>query len=326
MEIIQPSLVVHADWSAGAAKRWMAIAALEPGGRYLACAPQPVGEPETLLQRLRGRTGPAGSLLVGFDFPIGLPLRYARLCGVDDFLVVLPGLGEGVWGNFYRVAAQVDEICLQRPFYPARPGNARQRHLLSALGVQSMNDLRRECERSHPGRRPAAPLFWTLGGQQVGKAAISGWTQVLAPALRMAGNSTAIVIWPFSGPLSQIMQPGATVVAETYPAEYYRHLGVKFSPQTGGKRSQAARQAGAGALVDWAARAKVSLAPELCTALQDGFGPAPAGEDAFDAVVGLFGMLNLILGLRPLEEPASQHLRKIEGWILGQSCLFSQLE
>ena len=73
-------------------------------------------------------------------------------------------------------------------------------------------------------------LFWTLGGQQVGKAAISGWTQVLAPALRRLGDNPSISIWPFSGCLADLLQPGSTVLAETYPAEYYAHLGVAFSP------------------------------------------------------------------------------------------------
>jgi hypothetical protein len=325
MEIPQPSLVVHADWSVRDAKRWMAKAALQPDGRYLVFAPQPVGEPETMLKRLRQSTGPGGALLVGFDFPIGLPERYARLCGVEDFLVALLQFGKGEWADFYRVAGRAEEICLQRPFYPARPGNTRQNDLLSALGLRAMNDLRRECELSHPGRRPAAPLFWTMGGQQVGKAAISGWRQVLAPALRQVDHSMPVAIWPFSGGLTEILRPGVTVLAETYPAEYYAHLGVKFSRPTGGKRSQAARRGGAEALLDWANEARVSFTPELSAALQDGFGPAPAGEDAFDAVVGVLGMLNLILGLRPLEEPAGQRLRKVEGWILGQSTPVSEL-
>jgi hypothetical protein len=325
VEIARPHLVVHADWSVRAAKRWMAKAVLQPDGRYQVFAPEPAGAPETLLRRLRQSIGPDGMLLAGFDFPIGLPVCYAQRCEIDDFLAFLTLLGEGDWGDFYRVAGQPDEIGLQRPFYPARPGNARQNDLLSALGFQAMNDLRRECELAHPGRRPAAPLFWTLGGQQVGKAAISGWRQVLAPALRQAGDSPSVAIWPFSGHLSDLLQPGATVLAETYPAEYYAPLGVKFSRQTGGKRSQAARQGGASALLEWAERARLGLAPELRTTLQDGFGPAPAGEDAFDAVVGLFGMLNLVLGLRPLEEPAGRRVLKIEGWILGQSCPVSEL-
>jgi hypothetical protein len=316
---IRPSLVVHADWSASAAKRWMATAALQPGGRYLATMAEPVGEPERLLMRLRRSAGKAGILLAGFDFPIGLPERYARACGIDDFLAVLPLFGTGEWRDFYRVARQPNEISLQRPFYPMRPGEARQSSLSGALGVAGMNDLRRACELAHPGRRPAAPLFWTLGGQQVGKAAISGWQQVLAPGLRQGGDHAA-VIWPFSGRLVDLLQPGATVLAETYPAEYYAHLGVRFSPRTGGKRAQAARRANAAALMNWVEQAGLDLVPELGAALESGFGPRPEGEDAFDAVVGLFGMLNLLLGLRPLDEPVGARLRKIEGWILGQAC------
>jgi len=314
-----PSLVVHADWSSSAAKRWMARAVLQPDGRYLAFTAEPVGQPETLLARLRRSCGPTGIVLVGFDFPIGLPERYARACEIYDFLAILPLLGAGEWQDFYRVAEKPGDISLRRPFYPARPGNARQSSLLSALGVDVMNELRRACELAHPGRRPAAPLFWTLGGQQVGKAAISGWQLVLAPALRQAGDPT-VAVWPFSGCLSDLLQPGATVLAETYPAEYYAHLGVRFSRNTGGKRSKPARLENAPALTKWAEWAHLMLTPELRADLETGFGPSLAGEDAFDAVVGLFGMLNLLLGLRPLEEPDGSCLRQIEGWILGQAC------
>lgn len=325
MKIALPSQVVHADWSTNAAKRWMAKSVLRPDGRYQAFAPEPVGEPETMLARLRQVIGPQGILLVGFDFPIGLPESYARQTAMDDFLIVLPLLGEGEWRDFYRVASKPDEICLQRPFYPARPGSARQCHLLNALGVQTMDDLRRMCELAHPERRPAAPLFWTLGGQQVGKAAISGWRHVLAPALRRAQNSVSVAIWPFSGRLSALMLPGSTILAETYPAEYYAHLGVVFSRSAGGKRSQAARRSNAAPLLDWAERARVTLMPDLHAAIQSGFGSAPSGEDLFDAMVGLFGMLNLLLGLRGLDEPTGRSLRQIEGWILGQSCPSNEL-
>ena len=64
----------------------------------------------------------------------------------------------------------------------------------------------------------------------------------------------------------------------------------------------------------------MTLMPELRVDMEFGFGPKPGGEDPFDAVVGLFGMLNLLLGLRPLDEPVGRRLREVEGWILGQSC------
>ena len=320
MTFTHPFLVVHADWSASASKRWMARATLQSGGGYLAYPAEPVGELGTWLARLRRKMRPEGVLLIGFDFPIGLPEIYAERCGIVDFLSILPRLGEGEWRDFYHVAAQPDEICLQRPFYPRRPGSARQSHLLNALGVQTMDELRRECERAHPGRRPAAPLFWTLGGQQVGKAAISGWTLVLAPAMRRVEDNQSVSIWPFSGRLGDLLQPGSTVLAETYPAEYYAHLGVSFSRSLGGKRSQAARKNNAKPLLDWAEAAQVALMPGLRADLECGFGPKAGGEDPFDAVIGLFGMLNLLLGLRPLDEPVGRGWCEIEGWILGQSC------
>jgi len=62
----------------------------------------------------------------------------------------------------------------------------------------------------------------------------------------------------------------------------------------------------------------VIVAPQLAAALKDGFGASPDGEDRFDAVIGLFGMINVILGNRPAGEPEEEAIRKIEGWILGQ--------
>lgn len=330
-----PTLVAHADWSTSPNKRWLAQAIWREAGYYEALAPIPAGEPGTLITRLQAAAGSQGRLLLGFDFPIGLPLKYARRCGINDFLELLPKLGHGDWSDFYRPAENTSEIQLRRPFYPQRPGRARQAHLFEALGVQSMDDLRRTCERGYPGRRAAAPLFWTLGGQQVGKAAICGWRDVLAPALRE--TPPQITIWPFSGTLFELLNAGRPEIAETYPAEFYSHLGIVFpapkalvdyssgSKSTGktGKRVQAARAANANALLDWADSSRVALTPELQTAILAGFGPSPGGEDPFDSTIGLFGMLNVLFGKRPVGElpsttPEFEKLRGIEGWILGQ--------
>ena len=61
-------------------------------------------------------------------------------------------------------------------------------------------------------------LFWTLGPNQVGKAAIIGWRDVLTPAL---GSDKSVVLWPFDGSLDQLLKPGNVVIVETYPAECY---------------------------------------------------------------------------------------------------------
>ncbi len=317
-------LVAHADWSSSSRKRWMARACLQQDRRYYVCTPEPVGETATLLQRLSAEAGPGGCVLLGVDFPIGLPMRYAERVGVGDFLAWLPRLGRDDWARFYEVAERPSQISLGRPFYPRRAsckGQVRLCHLLNHLGLETAEDLRRICERAQPGRRAASPLFWTVGGQQVGKAAISGWKEILGPALR--SSDLDVVIWPFSGLFFDLFRPGRVVIAETYPAEFYTHLGMRFSARRpghrSGKRAQHDRAANAPALLAWARAAQVKLAPQLRAELRDGFGALASGEDRFDAVVGLWGMLNVVLKRRPPGEPQNVRLRKIEGWILGQA-------
>ncbi len=77
-------------------------------------------------------------------------------------------------------------------------------------------------------------MFWTLGAKQVGKAAICGWRELLAPALRR----NEISLWPFEGDLTELLKEARIVVAETYPAETYSHLGI---PAGFGKRRQEGR-------------------------------------------------------------------------------------
>ena len=316
-----PTLVAHADWGMHPKKRWMARATLRTDGQYTAYTPELVGEPGTLVERLVAQAGPRGCVLLGFDFPIGLPARYAERTRIRDFLTVLPQLGHGDWSEFYTVADCPNHISLRRPFYPQfsrRKGEARLGHLLDGLGLE-VSDLRRRCEQARPGRRAASPLFWTVGGQQVGKAAINGWKDVLGPALCKPN----VAVWPFSGSLFRLFRPGCVVVAETYPAEFYTHLGVRFSArrrgEKSGKRVRPDRAANAPVLSAWARTAHVRLAPALRAELQDGFGTSADGEDRFDATVGLLGMLNVVLGHRPPGEPDDEVVHGIEGWILGQA-------
>jgi hypothetical protein len=325
----QVSLVAHADWSVDGRKRWCACGVREGDGRYRAKAPVRISNPSSLLRDLAETAGPRGPILVGFDFPIGLPYRYALKAGIADFLAWLPGLGRSEWSDFYKVADTSDQITLDRPFYPNRPGGTSRSHLTSRLGVGDFADLLRECERAHPGRRAACPLFWTLGGQQVGKAALSGWKDVLVPALTsqpdpwdLESPARRFAIWPFSGALEKLLQPGMTVVAETYPAEFYSRLGVKFSTSRpggkSGKRDQTDRARQAHPLLSWAHKTGIAIDPTLENEIDDGFGPSAGGEDRFDAVGGLFGMLDVLIRSDRLLEPESERVRRIEGWIFGQ--------
>jgi hypothetical protein len=283
-----------------------------------------VGEASGFLAEMAEAAGQGGNAFVGFDFPLGLPAAYARLAGVESFAGLLPDLGKGEWVRFFDVAADVSDIGPHRPFYPkgaVGKGGARQDWLVKALGLSDRADLYRPCDHATETRRAACPMFWTLGANQVGKGMIAGWRDCLQPALRDPTQDVAL--WPFDGPLFDLLDTRQVVVAETYPGECYGHLGVRFpTPRAGdrtGKRVQASRSGAARPLLDWADKVDVELDPDLILAIQDGFGADAAGEDRFDSVVGLFGMLNVLLGHRPPGDPTGRVARAIEGWILGQA-------
>lgn len=315
-----PKIVAHADWSIHTSKRWMACA-IQHDGVYVAGCPEQVSRADTLLSDLQSESSGHGPVLAGFDFPIGLPDEYARQAGITDYLEWLPQLGIGHWSDFHKVATRPGEISLRRPFYPNAPGGTSHRHLLDALGVGTIDDLRRSCERRHAFARDASPLFWTMGPNQVGKAALSGWREMLVPALRDA--SVDVAIWPFAGDLPNLLRLHQVVVVETYPGEMYHHVGVTWPKLPGGaksgKGSQVARRRNASPLKIWAKANGVRLQSALADAIDDGFGANSTGEDQFDAVIGLFGMLNVLLGRRAHGAPDDVVTRSIEGWIFGRA-------
>jgi hypothetical protein len=298
----------------------MASAAHKVGNKLHTGVPLKVVDASNLLHSLGDKVSAPGSVLVGFDFPIGLPCEYARRSGITNFIKTLPLFGTDSWVDFFHPAVTVQEIALYRPFYPMYPGGAKRAQLAEQLHIP-FSQLYRRCENARPGRRAACPIFWTLGGQQVGKAAISGWREVLQPAL--INSQIPLAIWPFSGRLDKLIQPGRVIAAETYPAEFYTQLNIKFStPRKGGKsgkRSKADRAANASALLDWCSKHKIQLDASLAELIIDGFGPSASGEDQFDAVVGLFGMINSLDGWGAENEPEADNLRLIEGWIFGMS-------
>ena len=98
-----------------AAKRWMARAVLRPEG-YLALPATLVGALESFWTRLAAAAG-AGPILLGFDFPIGLPAAYAERVGIADFLEALDGFG----GDFYEVATDTGADRAEAAVLPAPP-------------------------------------------------------------------------------------------------------------------------------------------------------------------------------------------------------------
>ena len=292
------------------------MARLDDRGRYRAGPPEPVGDLGTLLDRLRAAGTRDGPVLLGLDLPLGLPVAYARRAGIDSFVDWFRSLGEGDWRDIYRPAADRSEIALTRPFYPLRPGGTSRAELIEALGLSDWDALYRRCDRP-PHRPAAAALFWTLGAQQVGKAALNAWENLLVPAVR-AGE---VRLWPFEGALPDLLAGGDVVVAETYPGEVYGHLGLSFRREDGtrgGKGNRSVRQANAPALLKAARRLDVRPGRGLRSAIETGFAPEQGGDDAFDAAVGLLGAVNVLRGFRLPGEPDDRVVRQIEGWILGQ--------
>ena len=309
-----PKVVVHADWSTQANKRWVATALMD-GPTYTICQPSQLTDPGRFVPDIIHQAGP-GSSLIGFDFPIGIPESYARLAGICRFPDFLRRLAQPEWRDFFRVAEQPADISSRRPFYPARPGGTRQQFLLDALGIKAMEQLLRQCELPHGTRQAASPLFWTMGAKQVGKAAIAGWRDILLPMVLL--EPSPIRIWPFDGTLRHLLSTGYCVVAETYPAEACLHLGFDPPGRGWSKRNQADRRSKAELIQMWAERRAVRLEPMLTGAMKNGFGSSATGEDAFDSLIGLCSMLEIVLGHRGDGAPESQAVQDIEGWILGQ--------
>lgn len=302
------TVVVHADWGLSARKRWIARARSHGEGWLIDGGHGWDGAASTPLARL-GAAEPGARVLVGADFPIGLPAAFARRAGLPPFPEALELFGTGRWSEFLTVATTASEVSCRRPFYPRAPGGASRAHLTDGLGL-TYAQLLRECERATPTRRAACSVFWTLGANQVGKGAIAGWVELVRPLV--AGGAA---LWPFDGELPGLVESHAVTVAETYPAEYHASLGIGGAG--GSKRRQADRAARAPALADAAAGLGARLAPAVDARVLDGFGPGGDGEDPFDALVGLLGMLRALRD--GSTAPGGAAVREHEGWILGQA-------
>jgi Protein of unknown function (DUF429) len=308
---LAPELAAHADWSIDPRKRWITIARRTSSG-WVLTAPEPVGDPRTLPERLLHMAG-GGPVVLGADLPVGLPRAYAAVRPEADFLEFLRGIA--AMPDFFRVCATLEDIRADRPFYPARgvAGMTRLSHAL-ALGLVDAGSLSRTCDRATAERPAGAPLFWTLGANQSGKAAISAWQMLILPSM----SAGRLRLWPFEGPLFSLLSPGSVAMAETYPAEALRHLGLRLR---GSKRRQADRVAIADSLL--AAMERLSVSPDaaMLHATRDGFGADAAGEDRFDSVLGVLAVVNVLAGNRPDSTPADPWIQRWEGWVLGQTAL-----
>ena len=173
------------------------------------------------------------------------------------------------------------------------------------------SQLLRQCEKAHGNRNDASPLFWTIGAKQVGKAALSGWKEVIFPL-----HEKGALIWPFQT-LQLTEKSKKLVLLETYPAQYYDFFEPRLMKGRS-KRRQNDRVIAGSKILSWLNTRNVLVLPSLETRIKDGFGLSEDGEDPFDALVGLCGMLDVVLGNRSSSPRLSPlHLGQ-EGWIFGQ--------
>jgi hypothetical protein len=304
-------IAAHADWSVDPRKRWTTLAARR-GSDWKVSPPEPVGDVGTLLARLR-RAAAGEPVVLGLDLPIGLPRDFARRHAAEpDFPAFLRALAHRP--EFFAVCADIAEVSGQRPFYPrhSRAGVTRAPHV-AALGFEAAAQMSRLCDRKTADRPAGASLFWTLGANQVGKAALSAWRDLLLPAVT---SGDAVHLWPFDGRLADLVARGGVVIAETYPAEALRHLGLRLA---GSKRRQPDRASLAPALLGAMARLRVDADPSLIACADDGFGARADGEDRFDSLLGLLCMINVLDLHRGDGVPDDASIKTWEGWVLGQA-------
>ncbi len=300
--------VVHCDWSMRAAGRWSAEAHRGADGGWRASGPSNVPEPAALVERLVALAAD-GATLAAFDFPIGFPAAFGAATGYDGFAPVLDAIGRGDWPEIFAVAAAPGEVGPRRPFYPARPGGTRLAHLLDGHGVATVAELVRACERPGSEGGAAGCMFWTMGAQQVGKAALHGWREVIVPARRRGA-----ALWPFEGDLATLAGRGGLVLAESYPGDGYGQLGFAIRK----KGNLALRAALAPHLAARAGERGVALDVGLSAALAAGFPREAGSDDGFDAVVGLLAALAVAAGARAAAPPLDEDMGRWEGWILGK--------
>lgn len=305
-------------------------------------------EPAAPALQARGVLGGDGSpVLLGVDFPLGIPAAYAAKAGLRSFRALLAGLGsEGAFGGLGEIATTLGEVSLARPFYPAGrvpPGAARRADHAAALGLP-LAALWRTCDRV----AGAEALFWTLGPRQVGKAALAGWRELLLPLVASpptasspegwlgevsasagsgprrrgergdAHGNPAVGLWPFDGELDELLATRHLVVAEAWPSMGRRLLPSAPGSPRWSKRTVEGRRAQGGGIHQLAHAVGACPSDAASAAIADGF--AQGGEDGFDAFVGLLGMLEVLAHGEALPPPPARPgpaVLDVEGWILG---------
>jgi hypothetical protein len=171
--------------------------------------------------------------------------------------------------------------------------------------------FRQGCSKPTGGERGLLISSRRSARSAVGKGALSGWCEVIAPALAQGAR-----LWPFDGTLKELTSEPGLIVAETYP---HRPTISSLHPSEAAraKRSKCPVRAKRLPFLESASRKQVDLSPRLRDQVIDGFGSVAAGEDCFDAFMGVAKMIEVAKG-RPKRAASAGPLSLWEGWILAR--------
>jgi hypothetical protein len=262
-----------------------------------------------------------GSALATFDAPLGVPSSYwqklRRVPGFPARVAVFPAwLPEALKRpRYFENARAPFDWRVEQPFFAIAPGAGGRRVWEDRLKRAGVATLRRVDELTR-----AKPVFVTAGiPGTAGSGARELWKDLGRLLAAPPGPGGAgFVMWPFDGPLDELLARKTVVVGETYPRLAYalalsREDPAARAPLQIAKTRRDLRQA---ALADLRAHPWLQ---EHAVRLHD-TDAAASSEDAFDALFGAAGLLRSALegtlsASGDLADPVA------EGGILGSGSL-----
>ncbi|GEM_PF-2076621 len=290
----QPGTLLAADWGKPLKKR--AVYKADVAGRAIERIDSEEWNLQLLLETAREIVGAGkGPVVVSLDLALGIPKQFfqsVRRCErwrIADRFIDWLSLLNAEPDVFWEEVNSADQWRVERPFFSVPKGQG----ALTAFETTAGYSLRREVDRlTH-----AKPLFAVSGiPGTVGSGTRCLW-QELAPLL--SDNSRDFKVWPFEGPMDQLLKQENIIVAENYPAiSYTSALRVELpgrklivSKTKAPQRTQAVLMLSNAA---WIATHGVTL-PDLVAARDD--------EDDFDALMTAAAGLRCILEGYSLEQP-----------------------
>src|SRR4051812_25160700 len=110
IQMIRPTVVLHADWGTAPAKRWVATAGQRDA---LPARSSGFSRRSQLASQSSRRCCWWWSSIGRFDFPIGIPTAWAQKADIPTFLGALPTFGHDDWRAFYEPAEQAAQISIR---------------------------------------------------------------------------------------------------------------------------------------------------------------------------------------------------------------------